>query len=168
MQVPKKRGPGRPRKTDTLEDEDMPKKKRGRPKKDPSSTSPTALAPVQDEDTPKRKRGRPKKDLSASTAQAPAKKRGRGRPPKNPLAAYNTETDEEMVEELLVPMQSSSSHNKFPRLHHDSPMKIVRSEEELELGGKGVMNKFQVLYSDSESEGTEPEGGCIKGSYVED
>jgi hypothetical protein len=74
-QTKKKKGPGRPKKSETAQTADKPKRGPGRPRK--SETAQTA-------DKPKRGPGRPRKSETAQPADKP--KRGPGRPRKSETA----------------------------------------------------------------------------------
>ncbi len=75
-QTKKKKGPGRPKKSETAQTADKPKRGPGRPRK--SETAQTA-------DKPKRGPGRPRKSETAQPADKP--KRGPGRPKKSETTA---------------------------------------------------------------------------------
>lgn len=148
-EVPKKKGPGRPRKSDAAKtpqasagDEDMPKRKPGRPKKNPSSALNGAAA-----------------EKPPQLADRTVAKKKRGRPPKNPVIV--TETEERAGgEDLPVRMQASNSPSKSPARPRGRPknVEVVPEAEEQGVSGGG-MEKLQVSFSDSESEESELLGG---------
>lgn len=144
--MPKKRGRGRPKKTDTPnissgpapEDEDAPKRKPGSPKKDPPSAH---------------NGGTVAKSQQAEDGSVVKKRRGR--PPKNPASGAVGEEDVPVRMQAINSLNSPSKSPGRPRGRPKRNDKDVAKAEE----GQSSMEKLQVVFSDSESEESELLGG---------
>ena len=162
-------GAGKPQTSPALAivNEDLPKKKPGRPKKEPptalngteTTMDTTAQAPV-DDDEPKRKPGRP---MQQQALGGNVPKKGRGRPPKNPVAVV-----QEMEEGKMVGMtQTVKPDVMIGKLVSRPRGRPKKTTNEVELVQRaGFVEKLQVSFSESESEESTSLGGPVAGVPV--